>query len=39
VRAVEAMALGESNLSFGELNRGPKQLTNFIVSEYAPLRP
>ena len=37
VAAVEAMALGESDLRGGAFNRGPEQLTNVVIVEYAGL--
>ena len=39
VRAIDAMALGESHLRSGAVNCGPEQLTNFIVVEYARWEP
>lgn len=39
VRAVNAVALGESHLRFGALNCGPEQLRNFIFVEYARRNP
>ena len=39
VRAVDAVAFGESHLRAGSLNRRPEQLTYFIVAEYARRNP
>ena len=39
VRAIDAVALGESHLRSGALNCGPEQLTDFTVVEYARWEP
>jgi hypothetical protein len=39
VRAIDAVALGESHLRSGALDCGAEQLTNFIVVEYTRWEP